>query len=133
MLFTEKYGWEELRRGRRPNAGVYGKIGKYHSSIQIESIEVDWNNLPDHLFGDMEFTLWCSASKKIDEIRLFCDTELYWKTTFNDLLTTTKKFTVVVNEMLCDIIDERYSFAEWPGVSINPDIGPEYGLPRKRT
>ena len=35
-------GWSELNRGPKPNAGIYGSIGKYQASIQIESMEVDW-------------------------------------------------------------------------------------------
>ena len=83
------FGWGELNRGRKPNVGIYGSSGKYQASIQIESIEVDWNKLPDKLLPETEFTLWCSPYKETEGSRAFCNIELYWKTTYSSLEKST--------------------------------------------
>ena len=61
--FGSEFGLEKLNRGRRPNAGIYGNIDNFKISVQIESVETDWNVLPDELYPDMEFTIWCGISK----------------------------------------------------------------------
>ena len=65
--FGNSFNWGILNRGRKPNAGVYGRMGSYNVSIQIESIEVDWNRLPEEIFPDMEFSIWCGISNLLGE------------------------------------------------------------------
>ena len=60
--FGQKYGWEVLDRGRKPNAGIFGMIGFNHSSIQVTSVENDWGLLPNKIESGMLFSLWCGVS-----------------------------------------------------------------------
>jgi len=65
LLFAQDYsGWESLNRGRKPNAGIYGNIGKLHGSIQATALEEDWGKLPNNIKPEMEFSIWCSISTK---------------------------------------------------------------------
>ena len=62
--FGNTIGWEILGRGRKPNAGVFGKIAGWDSSIQVTAVEEDWQKLPEKIEAGMESTLWCGVYRK---------------------------------------------------------------------
>jgi len=130
--FALRIGWKTQSRGRKANASIYGKIGKYNGVLDILIEEDDWDKLPDKLSNESIFTIWCGAYFEENEKKSVVNRELYWRTTYGELQEVVPKF-ISYAETMFESIKEDSELISWSGASINPDIGPNYGPPRNRS
>lgn len=131
LPFAKARNWDPLWRGRKAHASIYGPVSGMSGVIDIEVGIDKWEDMPNYLEPDTPFTLWSSATKDCNGIRLFADTELYWKTPFSELEIHVPLFLFQAWTMLLEL--KEHGFVKiWNGPSMDPDLPPDFGPPRKR-
>ena len=131
LRFAKTKGWSPQSRGRRAHISIYRPVNGLKGVMDIVMTEDNWDEMPKSLQPDTHFVLWCSASLNRDGNRLAADTELFWTVPFSSLPATVERFTADAWEMLSGLNDSNL-LKEVPGRSVNPDLPPDFGPPRKR-
>ncbi|WP_460052781.1 hypothetical protein [Sessilibacter sp. MAH2] len=128
--FSLSYGWELGNYGRRPNVGIFGKVGMSDANVLIESRESDWEILPDKLDSDFAFHLWSSIWRDTEKGRETANAYLFWSATFSQLEKVVPRFLDSVSSMHTEVGNGvEFLFRTRP-VS-NPDVGPNFGGVRR--